>query len=250
VLGGQDIICCMATGGGKSAIFAVPIIILREMARNPRSYPDLPVRQLPLGIVIAPTKGLAASIVRRNLLSYSYMNSNPRFMSLRNSAVLLLHIVKILSPSTEARKAGRNLVRNIAVCKTWNVICVDPEHLREKAWRDITASEIFQANIVYGCVDEVHLINEWGVEFRPQFKHICSFFRGRLPSSASIMALSATLQSGAPSKNVCTSLGMLRDDYYVLRTSNERPNVQIIMEPLENGVGGKVSQLIPTTCEV
>jgi superfamily II DNA/RNA helicase len=53
----------MATGGGKSAMFAVPIIVLREMARNPQLYPDLLVRALPMGIVLTPTKGLAANIV-------------------------------------------------------------------------------------------------------------------------------------------------------------------------------------------
>ncbi|KAJ6545717.1 P-loop containing nucleoside triphosphate hydrolase protein [Mycena capillaripes] len=213
VLDGEDILCCMATGGGKSAIFA---------------YPDLPVRQLPLGIVVTPTKGLAANIV------YELKKLRiPAFAYCQDTV-------------TEAHKAGRNLVRDIAECKTWNVICIDPEHLREKAWREITVSEVFRANIVYGCVDEAHLINEWGAEFRTQFKHVGSFFRGRLPSSASVMALSATLEPGAPSNNVCASLGMSRDDYYVLRTSNERPNTQFIMEPLENGVGGKVfPQLIP-----
>ncbi|KAJ6524201.1 P-loop containing nucleoside triphosphate hydrolase protein [Mycena capillaripes] len=203
VLDGEDILCCMATGGGKSAIFAVPIIILREMARNPRSYPDLPVRQLPLGIVVTPTKGLAANIV------YELKKLRiPAFAYCQDTV-------------TEARKAGRNLVRDIAECKTWNVICIDPEHLREKAWREITASEVFRANIVYGCVDEAHLINEWGAEFRPQFKHVGSFFRGRLPSSASVMALSATLEPGAPSNNLIPYLNSLRKAVIHCRTLDD-----------------------------
>jgi superfamily II DNA/RNA helicase len=56
----------MATGGGKSALFAVPLIVLREIARNPGLYPDLLTRALPQGIVVTPTKGLAANIVRFN----------------------------------------------------------------------------------------------------------------------------------------------------------------------------------------
>ncbi|KAJ7697656.1 hypothetical protein B0H17DRAFT_928278 [Mycena rosella] len=63
ILDGQNILCCMATGGGKSALFAVPILILREIVRNRGLYPDLPIRELPQGIVITPTKGLAANIV-------------------------------------------------------------------------------------------------------------------------------------------------------------------------------------------
>jgi superfamily II DNA helicase RecQ len=69
VLDGESILCCMATGAGKSAIFSVPILILREMACNPRLYPDLPTRALPQGIVVTPTKGLAANIVRFSLMS-------------------------------------------------------------------------------------------------------------------------------------------------------------------------------------
>lgn len=63
ILDGEDIVCCMATGGGKSALFAVPIVVLLELAQNPDLYPDLPSRALPVGIVITPTKGLAANIV-------------------------------------------------------------------------------------------------------------------------------------------------------------------------------------------
>ena len=147
---------------------------------------------------------------------------------------------------TEARKTGRNLVREIMECKTWNVICVDPEHLRDKAWRDISACELFRANLVYGCVDEAHLINEWGAAFRILFRHIGAFFRGRLPSSISILALSATLQPGPPTISVCKSLGFAGDDFHILRRSNERPNIQFIMQPLEHGVGGKdFPQLLP-----
>jgi superfamily II DNA helicase RecQ len=73
VLDGEAILCCMATGGGKSALFAVPILILREMSRNRHLYPDLPIRALPQGIVVTPTKGLAANIVRFYYLSCAHM---------------------------------------------------------------------------------------------------------------------------------------------------------------------------------
>ncbi|KAJ7310773.1 P-loop containing nucleoside triphosphate hydrolase protein [Mycena albidolilacea] len=225
ILDGQDVLCCMATGGGKSALFSVPILILREMARNSHLYPDLPTWALPQGIVITPTKGLSANILLQVL----------ELKKLGVSALAYCH-----DTVTEARMTGRNLVKEIMECKTWNVICVDPEHLRDKAWREITASDTYRANIVYGSVDEAHLINEWGADFRKLFKHIGRFFRGCLPSSISILALSATLQPGSATKSVLSSLGMLGDDFYVFRSSNERPNTQFIMEPLQHGVGGKI----------
>ncbi|KAJ7601484.1 P-loop containing nucleoside triphosphate hydrolase protein [Mycena rosella] len=188
VLDGESILCCMLTGGGKSAIFSIPILILREMAHNPRLYPDLPTRPLPQGIVVTPTKGLSANIVlelkKLEIPAFAYCHETV----------------------TEARKTGRNLVHEIRECKTWNIVCVDPEHLRDKSWREITACDIYRANIVYGCVDEAHLINEWGPDFRPLFNHIGGFFNSRLPSSTSILALSATLQSGIPTKSIFPQL--------------------------------------------
>ncbi|KAJ7906916.1 hypothetical protein B0H13DRAFT_2019988 [Mycena leptocephala] len=141
VLNGEAILCCMATGGGKSALFAVPILILCEMSRNRHLCPDLPIRALPQGIVVTPTNGLAANIVlelgKLGIPAFAYCHETV----------------------TAARKAGRNLVHEICECKTWNVICVDPEHLRDSAWREITAFTIYCSNIVYSCVDEAHLIN-------------------------------------------------------------------------------------------
>jgi hypothetical protein len=42
---------------------------------------------------------------------------------------------------TEAQMNGRNLMQEITECKTWSIICVGPEHLGDKAWREITASD-------------------------------------------------------------------------------------------------------------
>ncbi|KAF8207369.1 hypothetical protein K438DRAFT_1962298 [Mycena galopus ATCC 62051] len=228
ILDGEDIFCCMATGGGKSALFAVPIVVLKELAAHPELYADLPARALPVGIVVTPTKGLAANIV----FELSKLNVSA-----------LAYCQETVS---EARIAGRNLVHEIRDCKTWSLISVDPEHLRDKAWRQITAWDVFRANIIYGCTDEAHLIDEWGADFRTDFKHIGPFFRGRLPSSASIMALSATVQPGAATKSICSSLGFSGSDFHMFRSSNERANTQIILEPATKGVGGKIfPQLLP-----
>jgi superfamily II DNA/RNA helicase len=65
ILDGEDVLCITATGDGKSAIFAVPIIVLREVAQNPTKYRGFTVNhKKPVGIVIVPTKGLGGNIVR------------------------------------------------------------------------------------------------------------------------------------------------------------------------------------------
>jgi superfamily II DNA helicase RecQ len=226
-------ICCMATGSGKSAMFAVSIIILLEMARNPHLYPDLPVRALPVGLVVTPTKGLAGNIVRFPLRFTNHEHA--QIFELKKLGIPLFPYCH--ETVTDARKTGRDLVAEISECKTWSVVCVAPEHLRDKAWRQITASDVFRANIVYGCSDEAHLIREWGAEFRPQFKNIGAFFRGRLPSSASVMALTATLEPGASTDNVCKSLGIYGNAF----SSSEAPMSDQTLNLLWN--------LSPTECE-
>ncbi|KAJ7680070.1 hypothetical protein B0H17DRAFT_943514, partial [Mycena rosella] len=64
ILDGGDVLCVTATGDGKSAIFAVPMIVLLEVARNPTAYHGYACLKKPVGIVIAPTKGLSTNIVR------------------------------------------------------------------------------------------------------------------------------------------------------------------------------------------
>ncbi|KAJ7790313.1 hypothetical protein B0H14DRAFT_2626148 [Mycena olivaceomarginata] len=92
---------------------------------------------------------------------------------------------------TEARKSGRNLTAEIVDC-CWSIVCVDPEHLTDKQWEHITNSQLFRDNIAFACVDEGHLIPEWGGEFRPAFLHIGTFLRGRLPSQVAHVYEKAT----------------------------------------------------------
>ncbi|KAJ7774507.1 hypothetical protein DFH07DRAFT_767214 [Mycena maculata] len=64
ILDGGDVLCITATGDGKSAIFSVPMIVLLEVVWNPTAYPGYVSPKKPVGIVIAPTKGLSTNTVR------------------------------------------------------------------------------------------------------------------------------------------------------------------------------------------
>ena len=60
----EDVLCCTATGDGKSAAFSVPSIVLLEYNKHPEAYvAGLPSRKRPIGVIITPTKGLADNIV-------------------------------------------------------------------------------------------------------------------------------------------------------------------------------------------
>jgi superfamily II DNA helicase RecQ len=138
----------------------------------------------------------------------------------------------------DARRSGANLVDEIKACGRWEVICVDPEHLQEREWRTIADGPVFRARLLYSAIDEAHLINIWGAEFRESFTHVGRFFRGCFPNSTSVVALTATLAPGAATSSVCTSLGLFDGAFHLIRCSNERPNVQFIMQTLTHGLTG------------
>ena len=123
---------------------------------------------------------------------------------------------------------------------------MDLEHLRNKEWREIIESPTFQSNVLFVCVDEVHLINEWGLSFRPAFSAVGTFFRGRFPVLISVVGLSATLEPGAPTTSVCKSLGFFEGNFLLIRRSNEHPNTQFSVQFVAHGLNGdKFPDLLP-----
>ncbi|KAJ3881411.1 P-loop containing nucleoside triphosphate hydrolase protein [Lentinula edodes] len=220
VLDRQDLLWITATGDGKSMAYTVPILVHQELSQNPDRYPAFRACKFPVGVVVTPTKGLSQSITksleRFGIAGFSYTHEN----------------------ITAYRKNHVNLSKLICECKTWQVICVDPEHLGESEWRNtIFQSTTFKENLVYFCAEEVHLIRTWGRSFRPAFSYIGATARGVLPDGVPIIALTATLPPGPSTKAICESLGLLNDHFHLERRSNERRNIQVVIEPLERRQG-------------
>jgi superfamily II DNA helicase RecQ len=138
----------------------------------------------------------------------------------------------------DARCRGVKLADEIKTCDKWQVICVDPEHLKTKEWREISEYSIFRQRIIYAAADEVHLINLWGIDFRRDFGTIGRWVRGRLPTTVSILGLTATLAPGKDTAAVCQSLGFFEGQFHLIRRTNERPNIQIILQTLTHGLAG------------
>ena len=93
ILDGRDLLCCTATGDGKSAAFAIPCLVLLEYNNNPEAYPrDLPTRAKSIGpgVVITPTKDLANNIVCSFNSSIAHLLSWQTFQTERIWLILLL----------------------------------------------------------------------------------------------------------------------------------------------------------------
>lgn len=103
ILNLEDVFAIEATGGGKSALFGVPILVHLEISRNPASYPafNVPIRSNPVGVVVTPTKGLASDIVRILKIDLYLQANSFDFRSSdckRTSTSLDLPTLQIISP--------------------------------------------------------------------------------------------------------------------------------------------------------
>ncbi|KAF5319072.1 hypothetical protein D9758_018977 [Tetrapyrgos nigripes] len=212
ILSRRNLFAIAATGDGKSALYTVPILAHLEIAKNPDTYPTFRFVSNPIVLVITPTKVLATSIIREldtfGIPAFSYCHSN----------------------ITEYRTVKKvNLEKLISECNTWNVICVDPEHLASPEWSSIIENDIFKSNLILFAVDEVHLVNSWGSSgFRPHFQLIGNFAQGCLPANVPIVALTATSPVGPETTAICDALGFLGDNYHLIRRSNERIKGEVV----------------------
>ncbi|THV04180.1 P-loop containing nucleoside triphosphate hydrolase protein [Dendrothele bispora CBS 962.96] len=217
ILTRQNLFAIAATGEGKSALYIVPILVHLELSKKSQSYPSFVVRDHPVVIVVAPTKALSKSIIREleqfGLSGLSYCHTT----------------------ITKYRiKLKKNLEQLITECNTWNLICIDPEHLASPEWARIIENKTFQSNLTLFTVDEAHLIPAWGC----------------VPDHVPILALTATLAIGTSTTSICQSLGFLGDSYNLIRHSNEHINMQIILQPLRKLQGvSKYAQLLDYLCD-
>ncbi|KAE9385859.1 hypothetical protein BT96DRAFT_786393, partial [Gymnopus androsaceus JB14] len=180
-----------ATGDGKSALFIVPILAHLEISTHPAMYPAFLVKSQPVVMVITPTKGLATSLLSEafGISGFSYCHER----------------------ISEYRIDQINLEALICECRSWNLICVDPEHLASPEWRRIIYHETFCSNLTKFVVDESHLIESWGSSgFRPQFEHIDAFIKGCLPAAIPVVVTTATCAPGTETCALCTALGIGR----------------------------------------
>jgi superfamily II DNA helicase RecQ len=129
-----------------------------------------------------------------------------------------------------ARRSEIPLTQQIQECEDYQVIFVDPEHLKDREWREITACSTFQDNVVFGSMDELHLSEDWAKDFRKAFRVVGRFLRGRLPAHVSINGMTATLRPGESTQLVCHNLGFFKGQFREIRLSNERPNMHIALQ--------------------
>ncbi|KAJ7891464.1 P-loop containing nucleoside triphosphate hydrolase protein [Mycena leptocephala] len=110
--------------------------------------------------------------------------------------------------------------------------------LISKGFQDLLKFEPFYDRVYVLGVDEIHLLSLWGLAFRKAFTQI-GFMRARFRAGIPIIGVTATLLSDPKvSDAIFDFLGVNRGEFYLLRRSNARHDIQILFRTLYSGIDG------------
>jgi superfamily II DNA helicase RecQ len=207
---GATTVVNLPTGSGKSAVAIVPALLRPAVGR--------------VTIVVVPTVTLALDQERAVQADYA-----PRFLGLPD------RLAYVSAMAAAERQAIRARIRD----GSQQIVFTSPESLvgslRTAVYR---AAEVGRLHML--VIDEVHLVSQWGDEFRPQFQAIAGLRQdllrvaeanGHRPFRTVLMTATLTEQSlstlevlfGRPGPFVQVSSVVIRPEpaYWVVRCTDE-----------------------------
>jgi superfamily II DNA helicase RecQ len=221
LLMGKSVLCITATGDGKSALFYMYSLVRPET----------------LTLVVSPTNALEDDLVcicaylYQLLLTYAQVKSLSRLgipaLAINSEAVSAASLERI----DEARTSSRDIWMQAATGK-YNVILTSPEMLKTDRFKIFVQSAHVRPRLALFCVDECHLIDEWGADFRKAFGTISQAIPW-LPDWTVRLALTATLEPGRQTDVVTKALGLCPGTFYLDRRDCQRRNVAIIFRTIQ-----------------
>ncbi|KII83513.1 hypothetical protein PLICRDRAFT_180290 [Plicaturopsis crispa FD-325 SS-3] len=217
-LDGIDVLAITATGSGKSGYIYMLMLVIQAINGDPSLCPTASFPKNAAAVVVCPTTSLEEDLEGK----------------LRSAGLTALAISRDTVDAAE--KAGEKSLWLRAEADT-TVILVTPEMLTSKGFERLLRQKDFEKRVFALIVDEAHLMNSWGVGFRPPFLEIGNM-RARFPSRAVMLALTATLRAGQAIQSVCELLGLHEGRFHLIRRSNMRHDVQILFRTLRSSIMG------------
>jgi hypothetical protein len=143
----------------------------------------------------------------------------------------------------------RDLVNEVQHGK-YGLVIVSPEMLTSERFKPLLADPKFGDHLCLVFVDECHLVEEHGMDFRPCYKEI-GRLRHRLPSSVPWVAVSATLPNDQTFDKVMISLGFNPGNYIHDHLPIDNPHIcylpQFFQYPFTGTTFLDIAWLIPST---
>lgn len=119
-----------------------------------------------------------------------------------------------------------------------SMLILGPEQLISKGFQDLLKHEAFFDRVCALGVDEIHLLVMWGLAFRKAFSQI-GFMRARFRPGIPMIGLTATLLDDTKVADaVFNMLGVNRGEFYFIRRSNARHDIQLLFRTLYSGIDG------------
>ena len=123
-------------------------------------------------------------------------------------------------------KANREMIRH----GQYTHILTSPEiAVTEEFNREVLRDSGFSSRIVLLAVDELHLVEHWGREFRPDYMNI-AVIRSRMPANVPMLGVTATMNPRLLGE-ITASAGF-NSDVEVIRTPLDRPEIFIQVRPM------------------
>ncbi|KIV98313.1 uncharacterized protein PV09_09841 [Verruconis gallopava] len=138
--------------------------------------------------------------------------------------------------SYESKQAEQNLLSQIRNGHFTHIL-LGPEQAASRSFRRVLKDHEFRFQVGLVAIDECHLVGQWA-EFRPQFTMLGEL-RNLLPDSTVWFACSATLSDKAErsvlDRTGFRPIGNGRHRAAVIRTSIDRPDLSISVQPIARG---------------
>ena len=190
IMGGQDTVVLMPTGGGKSVCFQVPAVV-----------------QAGVAVVVSPLIALMKDQVealKANGIPAAYINSS-------------------------VGQGEQNSIAADCLSGTLKLLYVSPEKLLSEGFLQF----VRRLNVSMFAIDEAHCISSWGHDFRPEYTQL-RVLREQFPQ-VPIIALTATADR-LTQRDIQQQLNLHNPQVFL--SSFDRPNINLIVRPGQNRVGG------------
>ena len=240
VLDGNDVVLTAGTGRGKSTLLFAPLLAKQE------------VDDRAIGLSVAPTKALGEDQV--------YLISSVLLCMLISDILLQAHpstlkgIPGIAINEDSLREAAsqtppQHLFEDMVASK-WALVVVSPEMLITPGFNKVLTDTSFQQHLSLVFIDECHLVDEQGADFRPCYKSI-GLLHSRIPTTVPWIAVSATLPPGPCFDVVMDSLGFHPGHYIHCALPIDNPHICYILKILQYLISSTsfldLAWLIPTS---